>query len=773
MSEKILGPRRNKARKRRALLLVSLAVAVFTVFFVAGASGTLSGSTFSSANGKLVPTSPDTHDWNNPVETITCGSVIPSSGTNCGLDLVSSQSDDALGQGSKEDQTSVQVVDGSIPPSKDDLSRFYVNHDKVGSNDYLYLAWERSNLLGSAHLDFELNKNAVGLTSTTPAGTIILNRTAGDKLIDFDFGGSGVPVLAVHTWLVTGTNATADCEIANVYPCWSKGTVLGSSAAEAAVNNAPVTDTNPPGAPRTLDGNSKNGVNSTFGEMGINLQAAGIFSSTGCTSFADAWVKSRSSGNSFGSELKDIIAPIPTTISNCGTIVIKKVTVPSPDTTGTSFSFTPGGTIGTTGFNLKNGESQTYTGVASTGSSSVTETVPAGWDLTSATCDNGDPVTAITVTIGGTTTCTFTNTQRGTIVIKKVTDPNPDASTTSFSFTSAGQIGTAGLSLANGGSKTYSNIKSTTAGGTSSSVGETVPTGWDLKSATCDNNDPVTAITVAPGGTTTCTFTNTQRGTIVIKKVTVPSPDPTSTTFSFTSAGQIGTAGLSLANGGSKTYSNIKSASVGGTSSSVTETVPTGWELTSKTCDNGDLVTAITVAPGGTTTCTFTNTLKFGALKITKQSIKSGNAKLAGAEFSITGPGGYSKTAQVSDANGVVCVDGLLAGDYTVTETKAPTGYTIDNTNGVVRTVTPSGAKCSDASFTGETLTFNDTPKTDLDIKVASQDTGSGGSSSIITCTNDVGGAGIGNSPQNGNSAEVTATGLAPGNYTCKVNIDP
>jgi hypothetical protein len=578
MTEMILGPKSSTMRHRRSLLLTSLIAAAFAVFFVAGANGILSGSTFDSANGKLDATSA-AHDWNNPVETITCGNVIPSAGTNCGLDLVGSQSDDALGQGSKEDQTSVQVVDGSIPPSKDDLSRFYLNHEKVGAVDYLYLAWERSNLLGSAHLDFELNKNPVGLTSTTPTGTIVLNRTAGDKLIDFDFGGSGVPVLAVHTWTVSGTNATADCEIANTYPCWSKGTVLGSSAAEAAVNNAPVIDQNNPSAPRTLAGNSKNGINSTFGEMGINLQAAGIFSTSGCNSFADAWVKSRSSGNSFGSELKDIIAPIPTDLHSCGTIIIKKVTVPSPDPTDTSFAFTAGGaagTIGPTSFSLKNAGSQEYDNVPASGSSNVSETVPAAWLLTSATCDNGDPVTAITVAVQGTTTCTFTN------------------------------------------------------------------------------------------------------------------------------------------------------------------------------------------------------TLQLGALKITKESSKSGHATLAGAEFSITGPGGYSKTGQVSDANGVVCVDGILAGSYTVTETKAPTGYTIDNTNGVAKTVTATGAKCSDASFTGETLTFFDTPKTDLDITVASQDTGPGGSNSTITCTNDAGGAAIGNSPQGPlNKAEVTATGLAPGNYTCKVNIDP
>ena len=80
------------------------------------------------------------------------------------------------------------VVNGSIPPSKDDLSRFYVNKERVGGQDFLYLAWERSNLLGSAHMDFELNQDA-----TPSANGVTPVRTAGDLLIDFDFGGSGVP----------------------------------------------------------------------------------------------------------------------------------------------------------------------------------------------------------------------------------------------------------------------------------------------------------------------------------------------------------------------------------------------------------------------------------------------------------------------------------------------------------------------------------------------------------------------------------------------------
>jgi uncharacterized surface anchored protein len=305
--------RRGKSR----WLITFVVVAMLTALTATVAQATLSGSTFESGDGNLAVNTTGLHDWNSPVEPISCGTVIPGGGTNCGLDLVKDGADNSLGQGSKEDNPNPTVVSGQIPPSKDDLSRFYVNKEKVGGIDFLYLAWERSNLLGSAHMDFEFNQSNV----KAPNG-VTINRTAGDLLIDFDFGGSGVPVLAKHTWITSG-NPAALCEASNSLPCWDKAVDLGSFA-EAAVNNAPVVDTNNPGQPRTLDGNTKNGINSTFGEAGINLEGSGIFSGTVCERFGFATLKSRSSGNSFTSELKDFIAPVPVNITNCGSVNIHK-----------------------------------------------------------------------------------------------------------------------------------------------------------------------------------------------------------------------------------------------------------------------------------------------------------------------------------------------------------------------------------------------------------------------------------------------------------------
>ena len=53
-----------------------------------------------------------------------------------------------------------------------------------------------------------------------------------------------------------------------------------------------------------------------FMEQAIDLQQAGIFQAGVCVNFGRAYLKSRSA-DSFSSELKDFIAPIPVSISNC------------------------------------------------------------------------------------------------------------------------------------------------------------------------------------------------------------------------------------------------------------------------------------------------------------------------------------------------------------------------------------------------------------------------------------------------------------------------
>lgn len=110
-----------------------------------------------------------------------------------GIDQPSGGNDNAFGQGTKEDNASATVVTGSIPPNKNDLTRFYVGSEFASNSNFLYLAWERAVNIGSANLDFEINqKVTAGFTGTT-TGPVTLNRTAGDLLVSYDFSGSGTP----------------------------------------------------------------------------------------------------------------------------------------------------------------------------------------------------------------------------------------------------------------------------------------------------------------------------------------------------------------------------------------------------------------------------------------------------------------------------------------------------------------------------------------------------------------------------------------------------
>jgi hypothetical protein len=396
----IIDPRRRQTRRLWGFITTATALTALFLFVIASASGNLAGSTFEGNDGNLVVNTPGNTDWVNAPNRVR------------GDDLASGTSDNSFGQGTKEDSANVTVVTGSIPPQKSDLTRFYAASEFASNSNFLYLAWERSNVLGSANMDFEINKLAQPDLTTTGAKT--LNRSAGDLLITFDFtNGGGNPVLGLLKWLTAADGAVAgDCFSANALPCWGakpaddaldgvddeRVDLSAAGFAEGAVNTVSVTEPIAGGSLAAL----------TFGEAAINLTTSGVFPPGTCTAFGSVFLKSRSSA-SFPAEVKDFVAPQPVNISNCGTIIIKKVTVPSPDPTDTSFGFTAGGGLSPSSFSLKNGEQRTYSNVLAGSGYSAAETVPANWELVSATCDDGSPVSNISVSPGEIVTCTFTN----------------------------------------------------------------------------------------------------------------------------------------------------------------------------------------------------------------------------------------------------------------------------------------------------------------------------------------------------------------------------
>jgi len=568
-------------------------------------SGPLTGSTFAGGDGNLLtnPTTFGTTDWQNVA------------GLNKGIDLPSGTGDNSFGQGTKEDNPTVTVVSGSIPPNKSDLIRFYEASEFASGNNYLYLAWERTNVLGSANFDFEINQKTQPDLTTT--GTKTLNRTAGDLLVTFDFtSGGGKPTIGLLTWVTSGP--ASQCFSSNTVPCWGNEKTLGASTAIAAVNTDTVTDPIAPNAPRDLPA-------LTFGETAINLTGAGVFPAGTCEAFGSAFVTSRSSA-SFTAEIKDFIAPIPVNISNCGTVNIIKHTDPRgidqnfsytstiPDPTTTSPT-TPQCSLDTTpsGFTLndKNGvdpPSPITSGTANTehcanvpaGSYTVTEGAePANFTLESLTCtatgtgssgsqDGTIPAQAdITVAPGGVVTCTYTNQQHlGAIKITKAgKDKNCTSSTDTITNGVCTGAGTANL--------TGAVFKITDSGG--NVVTSTATTGAD--GTVCVANLPFGTYSVqettAPTGYAK-PATDTQSVTVSANADCSGSGTPATATFTDTPLTNISAGAAAVVKGT--------------TNSTITCVGPDGTTVVASSGPAGDPATASTTngLPPGTYTCTIT-----------------------------------------------------------------------------------------------------------------------------------------------------------------------
>jgi Prealbumin-like fold domain len=177
---------------------------------------------------------------------------------------------------------------------------------------------------------------------------------------------------------------------------------------------------------------------------------------------------------------------------------------------------------------------------------------------------------------------------------------------------------------------------------------------------------------------------------------------------------------------------------------------------------------AITVTSGQTTQVgPLVNPRDRGAIQITKTRKHAadgpGDHAHAGVDFVISGGSLNAPATVTTDVDGKACLDGLLPGNYNVHE-NTPAGY-----NGEAdKTVTVDNkASCSDATYGGETVSFSNTPLTDLDVSVTSQVTG--GTKSTIDCDDP-------NNSSSGPFAEnptLAIDDLEPGTYTCTVVIDP
>jgi hypothetical protein len=294
-----------------------------------------------------------------------------------------------------------------------------------------------------------------------------------------------------------------------------------------------------------------------------------------------------------------------------GTVIITVETVPSGQAGSFQFTGVPSGTI--------SADSTLVVSDLEPGTYTTTEVNPAPeFDLTAVACDDGDSATAssgdpqtrtavINVDPGETVRCTFSNAQRGTIVVVGQTEP--DAAGGSFQFT-----GVPSGTIPSNGTLVTANLIP----GTYSTTERDPAPDFDLTAVECDDGASATAssgdpqtrtaiFNLDPGEMITCTFTNTRRGTAVVASKVVP--DGASGLFQFTGvpSGTIpGNGTLVVADLAPGTYTT-------------TEVDPApDFELTAVECDDGSSASAssgdpqtrsaiFNIDPGETVTCLFTN----------------------------------------------------------------------------------------------------------------------------------------------------------------------
>jgi Prealbumin-like fold domain len=410
-------------------------------------------------------------------------------------------------------------VNSGSSPNKDDLKRIYLASKTLtggtrAGHVILNLAWVRipqNTVNASAHVGFEFNQ---GKTPCGSGSDGLVQRTAGDMLIVYDFEGSssGDATITVRRWVTSGA-----CEVSNkTAPCWGTAQDLTSAGfAESKVNvTGPVCDALPPGSNNCTAPNPTEQLgNAEFGEAGIDLTAAGIFQPNVCAAFGQVEGVSRSSGNSGNAAMEDLVGPGHIDLTNCGEVIIVKHTDPSGidqnfdytstlaggqiscTTDSTPAAFTLNAATNTTE-DCKNVPFNSYT---------VLETLAANFELESLTCTTGgsqdgtNPLQAdITLTQANSPiTCTYVNRQllgaiKVTKTYKHIASGTGDHPQAGVDFTVNGVTKTTDAN----GEACFDGLPFATY-----AVHETVPTGYHVdgndKQVTVDNTASCSAATYA------------------------------------------------------------------------------------------------------------------------------------------------------------------------------------------------------------------------------------------------------------------------------------
>ena len=555
--------------------------------------------------------------------------------------------------------TKIGVIHNDTPPmlgftnpnGQTDLRRIWLaTRQAIDGDVWLYYAWERDSSSGSSVITYEFQH------ATYPAGC--------DYSGEIDWL---EPVSAAEANLIANCNPWSARQNGDFLIVWDfKGGATNIILREFDGMAFGVEDLADEFSPARL--NSDN----SRGEGAINLTEY-IFSDSECDSFGSV-LTGTVTGNSDSADYKDTVISALSgelSISNCGTVIVRKLTEGEDPSGVDSFAFTfdleflPASTD--TGFNLSSGYSMSYTNVVTPGEDySVQETSPGpNYRLTAIDCstDNNTANVKDTDLATGTVTfdldraetldCTFINTRQAQITLVKNTVGD---SSGTFEFTHEIPGLDSSLTTSNG---TASDSSDPLEPGTYS-IAEVVPAGWDLdpdNTGCSDGSDP-SSIELSAGESVTCTFTNIKRGQITLVKNTVG--DVSGTTFDFTHDIPGLDSSLTTSNG---TASDTSDPLEPGTYS-IEEVGLAGWDLDpdNTSCSDDSDPSSIDLSAGESVTCTFTN-VKRGQITLIKNT-ESGDATfgfthaIPGLDSSLTTVGGTA-----TDTSGL-----LLPGNYSISE---------------------------------------------------------------------------------------------------------
>ncbi|RNB45265.1 hypothetical protein EDM22_16475 [Agromyces tardus] len=159
-----------------------------------------------------------------------------------------------------------------------------------------------------------------------------------------------------------------------------------------------------------------------------------------------------------------------------------------------------------------------------------------------------------------------------------------------------------------------------------------------------------------------------------------------------------------------------------------------------------------------------------GALVISKTmkhaASGTGDHPQEGVTFTVSSTLLDADVDVVTDANGEACLAGLESGDYTVTET-VPDGYVSADSEQTATVVEDTDCDSD------PTVTFSNTPLTDITVSVDSQVPG--GTFSSIDCDNTADSPDVDFNADASDSGDSSfgMTDLEPGTYICTVVVDP